>query len=232
MELTNLPPEILHHILSVISTRGMAHLMCCNKQFSELRNSMEYWQQIYRREFPKVSLTRSSIDKSDWYTLNRYAKAYDTIISATKSMDAENMTIFIAPGLYKETFFDQTDLLIEFNRQIEFIGLSDRQFVREALLDHSDLINKATNGNIVNVVDVDEDSKTRPNYNPYTYNVSWRNTFAKERKKFVEKFKWTGTVQDPVESDAVVIQGSDNMSTFVLQSHDLSCYLEVISIEL
>jgi hypothetical protein len=208
MEFANLPPEILHHLLSVMDTRGMAHLICCNKQFSELRHSMEYWKQIYRREYPKVSLTSTSVDKNDWYLLNRYAKPYDTLKTAIQQTSNENRTIFIAPGLYEEIIIDPDFHFGEENPRtepLELIGLTDRKFANEVLVEHKDMINRALNGNLTDRVAV---ASTIPHDNPYSHSGSRNASLAYARKQFEEKFKWTGTVRDPIEQDAVIIQGT------------------------
>eukprot|EP00029_Vermamoeba_vermiformis_P014247 TRINITY_DN9370_c0_g1_i1.p1 TRINITY_DN9370_c0_g1~~TRINITY_DN9370_c0_g1_i1.p1 ORF type:complete len:622 (+),score=59.62 TRINITY_DN9370_c0_g1_i1:156-2021(+) len=218
MELMNLPPEIFHYLLSVMDTRAMAHLICCNKPYSELRHSMEYWKQIYRREFPKVSLTSTSVDKNDWYLLNRFAEPFDTIKDAIKKTTKEYRTIFISPGLYSEviTTFDfrHRDSLEEEWTVTELIGLTDRKFTNEILTEHKDLIARSLNGNLMADRSADFTS-TISHDNPYSHSGSRSSSLAYERKKFEEKFKWTGTARDPIESDAVIIQSS-GQSTFQL----------------
>ena len=210
MEFANLPPEILHHLLLVMDTRAMAHLMCCNKQFSELRTSIEYWKQIYRKEFPKISLTSTSVDKNVWYLLNRYAKQYKTIKEAIEAATSQNRTIFLAPGLYNEIIIWSNRWNEAPSERIEIIGLCDRKFTNEVLIEHKDLITRGTNGIISDHV-----SLPILNDNPYSYSASRNVSFANERKKFEETFKWTGTSRDPVESDVVIIEGVRE-STFQL----------------
>lgn len=222
MEFAILPPEILHHLLSVMDTRGMAHLMCCNKLFRELRHSTEYWKQIYRREFPKVSLTSTSVDKNDWYLLNRDARSFDTIKSAIEQATDENRTIFIAPGLYEETF-SSADEIGARTKPLELIGLNDRKFVNEFLVEHKDLINRSVKGNLSDRGD--STTTTLAHDNPYSHSGSRNASLAYERKKFEEKFKWRGTARDPIEQDAVIIQGT-HRSTFQLYD---TIYLEVCS---